>query len=980
MRLSFPVVCAASAAYLVALLALVVAARRVAFLRSVARSPFSYALSLGVYASTWTYYGSVGLSAERGLVSLAVYLGPLLACLLVPILWEPVRRIQTEYQLGSLPDFFAFRFRSQSVGVVATLVLVVASIPYLGQQVLAVSESLHTVTGHEPSASYAVAFCAAMILFTALFSAHQAPKEQRQEGLILAIGAESVVKLVCLLLVGAFALYRAFGGVSGLGAYLAARPELEEGLREPLRSGSSFTTLLLASAAASFLLPRQYEIAFGRGTTARDLRVAGFVFPLFLLILTLPTVPILFAGRVLEVNTGADYYALGIPLSQGARLLSLSTFLGGVSAASAMIIVTVLALSRMVVTHLVLPLKHEILSENAYDRVRWLQRTVMALLVFAGYAFFAGCQRDGLLVLAGISSFVAIAQFIPGLLAALFWPRANGRAFLVGLALGFLVCLVTSVTPLLLPESLRGKWPSLGMLFGIAEHDSWSLPLFAATWLNTSVFVVGSLVFGPRPRELEGAAQCAMGPDAPRAERVVVPSVHAFSERLAPALGEKVAEIEVRRALSEVGALPQAGVETGTVDAALVRGRVERNLSSLVGPVLARMIVHTHLRAEPLLDATLAGALKAARNEADRVRLYLMSVLEELPLGVCALGPEGGIILWNRALERIVGTSALAVIGLPVDALDPAWAALFVTPATRSDSPSREHRVRAGGRVHVVRVHRTPLPSAVFHEADDGGGGTVFLVEDHTKQVVLSAQVTHQDRLASIGRLAAGVAHEIGNPTTAIACLAENIAQLPSDRPEERAAAIMEQTRRIDGIVRTLLGFARTGGGADGLASVPMRVAVGLLPVAPLVDEAITLTRMGRGARRLRFENLCDASLEVLADRQQFVQVLVNLLTNASDASPAGGLVVVDAQAHEEKVVLCVADTGSGIHPDIVERVSEPFFTTKDSTVGAGLGLSVVFAIVREHGGEVTIETEYGVGTRVLVRLPARVSPGGDRV
>jgi len=960
-HLSFALVCAASAAYLVVLLVLVIAARRVASLRRLANSPYSYAISLGVYASTWTYYGSVGFSAERGLVFLAVYLGPLVACLLVPLLWEPVRRIQTAYQLGSLADFFAFRFRSQSVGVVATLVLVVASVPYLGQQVLAVTDSLYAVTGHDPSPSYTLAFCAAMTLFTALFSAHQGPKDERQEGLILAIGVESMVKLVCLLVVGVFAVRHAFGGVAGMGAYLADRPHLEEALREPLRTGGSFSTLLLASTAAAFLLPRQYEIAFGRGTTARDLRVAGFVFPLFLLVLTLPTVPILFAGRALDVGTEADYYALGIPLSQGAPFVSLLTFLGGVSAASAMIIVTVLALSRMVVTHLVLPLKLGILGENAYDRVRWLQRTVMALLIFSGYGFFAARGRDGLLVLAGISSFVAIAQFVPGLLGALFWSRANGHAFLVGLALGCLVWLITSVGPLLLPVELRGSWPSLGALFGVTEHDTWSLPLFAATLVNTGAFVAGSLVFGPRPRELEGAAQCAMDPDAPRAERVVVTSVHAFSERLAPVLGEKVAELEVRRALSEVGA----------VDAARVRGRVERNLSSLVGPVLARMIVNTHLRTEPLLDATLAGALKSAKNEADRVRFYLMSVLEELPLGVCALGPEGGIILWNRALEQIVGTPALSVIGSPVDVLDPAWSAVFTMPTEPLSAASREHRIHAGSRVYVVRVHRTPLPSAVFHGDGEGGGGAVFLVEDYTEQVVLTAQVAHQDRLASIGRLAAGVAHEIGNPTTAIACLAENIAQLPADRPDERAAAILEQTRRIDAIVRNLLGFTRTGVGADGVPSSAPRVAVGLLPVAPVVDEAITLTRMGRDARRLRFENLCDAALEVLADRQQLVQVMVNLLTNASDASAEGGLVVVDAQPQDGSVVLCVADTGTGIHPGIVDRIAEPFFTTKDGAAGAGLGLSVVFAIVREHGGDVTLETEYGVGTRVLVRWPS---------
>jgi signal transduction histidine kinase len=257
----------------------------------------------------------------------------------------------------------------------------------------------------------------------------------------------------------------------------------------------------------------------------------------------------------------------------------------------------------------------------------------------------------------------------------------------------------------------------------------------------------------------------------------------------------------------------------------------------------------------------------------------------------------------------------------------------------------------------------TALPDAV------DSGGLVLLVEDRTEQRALEARVTHQDRLASIGRLAAGVAHEIGNPLTGIASVAQNLQDETGDAETvNRLELILEQTRRIDRIVRTLVGFAHAGSGG-GDVSPARRVPV---RVADVVQEAFTLTRLGRSARAIEMAADVPADAHVLGDRQLLLQVLVNLCTNASDASPDGARVDVRAWQHERA-------PARGGRPRLRHAPCCAF--TRDGTVlhdqgpgeGTGLGLSLVYTILTDHGGTLDVQSEEGVGTTVSVRLPLAV-------
>jgi signal transduction histidine kinase len=285
----------------------------------------------------------------------------------------------------------------------------------------------------------------------------------------------------------------------------------------------------------------------------------------------------------------------------------------------------------------------------------------------------------------------------------------------------------------------------------------------------------------------------------------------------------------------------------------------------------------------------------------------------------------------------------------------------------QGEAVRREARVSVHGLTRELALVKSEIDPTALPEASDSGG-IVLLVEDRTEQYALQARVAHQDRLASIGRLAAGVAHEIGNPLTGIASVAQNLQHdVPDPDAVERLGLIVEQTRRIDRIVRTLVGFAHAGDPAGVQGSPVERVPV---RVADVVQEAFTLTHLGRSGRAVEFVADVPAELAVLGDRQRLAQVLVNLCTNASDASREGARVEVRACASEAQVLIEVADHGAGMTAAVRARAMEPFFTTKMAGEGTGLGLSLVYSILMDLGGTLELDSEPGHGTTVTVRLP----------
>jgi len=966
---------AAAVGYLLLLFLIAYATERGVISRRVARHPLTYALSLGVYASSWTYYGSVGFAKANGYNFLTIYLGVTLSCFLVPVLWIPILRVVRDHQLTSLADLFAFRYQSQAAGVLVTVFMIAFSLPYLALQIRAVTESVGVLTSAPPGA-VGLAFCALVTLFAILFGARHLTPRARHEGLVVAIAFESVVKLGALLLVAAVALFWTLGGASGLDAWLRAHPQALEAMYRPVREGP-WGTLMLLSFAASFLLPRQFHMAFSEGPDERSLKVASWAFPLFLLALNLAVPVILWAGIKLSADGNPDFYVLAVARSSGSNLLSGIAFLGGVSAASAMVIVDTIALAAMCLKHLVLPKLSLANSADLYGGLLWIRRLLIGSIILAGYWAAVMLDRHRGLVELGLISFVAVAQFLPGLFGVLFWQRATRAGFIAGLLGGLTLWVGTLFVPLLVrSEVLSASWdpsPWLGMVPG---KEPWSLATFSSLSVNGLLFGLVSLLTKPKAAEKEAASACAKQLLAQRPLVVAAGSPREFQERLVPLLGVEAAEMEVSQALADLGMTSE---ERRPAELHRLRERIQRNLSGLIGPQVARMVVEAGLELDPRARPALSEHLRfleervresrldlsGSAAELEAFRRYFRRILEDLPLGVCALGPDRDVVIWNRALEQISEISAIRVVGARLNDLPESLAELLMRFV---DEPEirQEARLKISEHERHLSLSKSVIDAAALPRLSSGApGGLVILVEDLSERKALAAQLAHQDRLASIGRLAAGVAHEIGNPLTGIACVAQNLAlETEPEVIQGRIGLILEQAQRIDRIVRGLLRFSRAGGGSslDQVESFPLHDAVG---------EAISLVQLGGEAKRIRCENRCSAALEIEGNRPQLVQVLVNLLSNACDASHPGDRVMVDAKVLDGgRVVVSVVDQGAGMSEAVRHRIFEPFFTTKEIGQGTGLGLPLAYSIVREHGGRMEVQSSPGAGTTVVVELP----------
>ncbi|MBB1517856.1 sensor histidine kinase [Aquipseudomonas guryensis] len=940
--------------------------------RWIIRHPLTYTLSLGVYASAWAFYGTVGLAYQYGFGFLASYLGITGAFLLAPVLLYPILRITRTYQLSSLADLFAFRFRSSWAGALTTLFMLIGVLPLLALQIQAVADSIGILTREPLQNRFALGFCALITLFTILFGARHIATREKHEGLVFAIAFESVVKLLALGGIGLYALYGVFGGPGELELWLLQNQASLTALHTPLQEGP-WRTLLLVFFASAIVMPHMYHMTFTENLNPRAIVSASWGLPLFLLLMSLSVPLILWAGLKLGATTNPEYFTLGLGIAVNSPTLALVAYIGGLSASSGLIIVTTLALSGMALNHLVLPLYQPPAEGNIYRWLKWTRRALIIAIIMAAYGFYLllGAEQD--LANLGIVAFVATLQFLPGALSVLYWPTANRRGFIAGLLTGALVWAVSMLLPLV--SNLQGMQLPLFNVIYTLDDTSWHLAAIGSLAANVLVFTLISLFTEASPEEKSAAEACTVdNVRRPQRRELLATSPQDFAAQLAKPLGAKTAQKEVEQALRDLH-LPFD--ERRPYALRRLRDRIEANLSGLMGPSVAQDIVETFLPYKSGSESYVSedihfiesrledyqSRLTGLAAELDALRRFHRQTLQELPMGVCSLAKDQEILMWNRALEDLTAIPALRVVGSRLDALDEPWQSLLSSFIQQDDEHLHKQQLTLDGEERWINLHK----AAIDEPLAPGNSGLVLLIEDVTETRVLEDQLVHSERLASIGRLAAGVAHEIGNPVTGIACLAQNLREEREDDEEvaELSSQIIDQTKRISRIVQSLMNFAHAG--AQQRAEYPVSLAA-------VAQDAISLLSLNRNATDVQFFNLCDPDHLAKGDPQRLAQVLINLLSNARDASPTGGAIRVSSEASEQSVQLIVEDEGSGIPRAIMDRLFEPFFTTKDPGKGTGLGLALVYSIVEEHYGQITIDSpanpERQLGTRFRVTLP----------
>ncbi len=474
--LAAPLVIVASFAYLLLLFAVAwIGDRRAQQGRSIIDNAWIYALSMAVYCTAWTYFGSVGRAASGGVWFLPIYLGPTLAMVLAWMVVRKMIRIAKTYRITSIADFIASRYgKSPLLAGLVTLITVVGIVPYIALQLKAVSTGYALLTTPLGESAPAVGdwwrdstLYVALLLagFTVVFGTRHLDTTERHEGMVAAIAFESIVKLLAFIAVGVFVTWGMYGGPGDLFARALELPAIKNLLS--LTQGKAFAyeqwfALTVLSMLSVIFLPRQFQVMVVENVNEHHLKRAAWAFPLYMLLINVFVLPIAVGGLLhfSQGNVNSDTFVLSLPLAQGQPLLALVAFIGGLSAATGMVIVETIAVSTMVCNDLVMPLLLRIRrfgSRTGGDFTGVLlgiRRAAIFAVLLLGYLYFHLAGEAYALVSIGLISFAAVAQFAPAMLGGMYWRGGTRGGALAGLLLGFGLWVYT----LMLPSIAKSGW------------------------------------------------------------------------------------------------------------------------------------------------------------------------------------------------------------------------------------------------------------------------------------------------------------------------------------------------------------------------------------------------------------------------------------------------------------------------------------------------------------------------------------------
>ncbi len=626
--------------------------RRAAAGRSIIGNAWTYALSMAVYCSAWTYFGSVGRAAAAGVWFLPIYLGPMLAMILAWMVVRKMIRIARAYRITSIADFISSRYgKSPLLAGLVTLITVVGIVPYIALQLKGISgayalmttpsgEALaHSAHWYTDSTLY---LALALAGFTIVFGARHLDSAERHEGMVAAIAFESIVKLAAFLAVGVFVVWGVYDGLGDLFARAREVPELKRLLT--LGQGKTFAyeqwfALTLLSMLSVIFLPRQFQVMVVENVDERHLRRAAWVFPLYLLLINLFVLPIALGG-LLYFGVGqadAEGFVLSLPLAHGQQALALLVFIGGLSAATGMVIVEAIAVSTMVCNDLVVPLllrlRHLDAARGASGDLKGLllniRRAAIVLILLLGYLYFRLAGEAYALVSIGLISFAAVAQFAPALLGGMYWKGGTRAGALAGLLCGSAVWAYT----LMLPSLAKSGWlPAAFMseglagiellrpeqLFGLRGLDNLTHSLFWSLLANIGAYVTVSLWRAPAASETSQALLFVDVFGRTAASGPVFWRGRAQIADLLPLLGRFLGAPRAR-SLFESYAHERgvARIEQLKPDAQLVQF-VETQLAGAIGSASARIMVSSVVEEESLdLDDVML-----ILDEASQLRAY----------------------------------------------------------------------------------------------------------------------------------------------------------------------------------------------------------------------------------------------------------------------------------------------------------------------------------------------------------------------
>jgi Na+/proline symporter/CheY-like chemotaxis protein len=982
-------------------------------------SALIYPLSLAIYCTSWTFFGSVGFATRTSTDFLAIYVGPILMIGFCTPLLRRVIQLAKSQNITSIADFIAARYgKSQAVAATVAFIAIVGSVPYIALQLKAVASSLETILSEDQAFSsipiigdIALVVTLAMAVFAVLFGTRQTDATEHQHGLMLAVATESIVKLVAFIAVGAFVTFWMFGPVELIERAMKT-PEAVRAISYTPSIGN-FLTMVLLSFCAIMLLPRQFHVSVVENTNDAEVGRARWLFPLYLVAINLFVIPIALAGLV-TFPFGAvdsDMYVLALPIEGSSPLLSVVVFVGGLSAATAMVIVECVALSIMVSNDIIVPL---VLQRGPESRVgkdfgdfllRVRRIAIFAIMVMA-YFYYRALGNTQLAAI-GLLSFAAIAQFAPAFFGGLIWRRANARGAIGGMLVGFAVWFYTLFLPSFMDTNTAGLLLLQQGPFGIPALRPQALfgvdlpPLMhGVLWslsLNILTYIVLSLLRQPSSIErlqAEVFVPNELTPMTPafRRWRTTV-TVQDILSTVAQYLGPERA----RESFEAFAARHRVSLEPAAPADFELLQHAEYLIASSIGAASSRLVMSLLLRKRTVSAKAALKLLDDSHAALHFNREMLQTALNHVRQGIAVFNPDLQLICSNRQFGEILGLPPqLVQIGIPLreileflGAISPssfgdndALMEMRLTAYTTEGEPYLE-RLPDRHMVIEVRANRMPggglvvtfsdvTPSFEAAEALERANATLEKrVRDRTEELtrlnseLALAKSAAEDASISKTRFLAAASHDILQPLNAARLYVTSLVERQNGGEDSRLVEnIDDSLEAIEEILGALLDISRLDAGA-------MKPSITSFRIGDLMRSLeIEFAPIAR-AKGLKL-TFVPSSLPVESDRLLLRRLLQNLISNAIKYTPHGR-VLVGCRRHGTALQIGIYDTGVGV--PILKRgeIFKEFHRLEQGARiarGLGLGLSIVERLARVLNHGIALDANVGGGSFFSVTVP----------
>ncbi len=982
-------------------------------------SALIYPLSLAIYCTSWTFFGSVGFATRTSVDFLAIYIGPILMIGLCTPLFRRVIQLAKSQHITSIADFIAARYgKSQAVAATVALIAIIGSVPYIALQLKAAAASLETILSEDQAFSHipiigdiALMVTLAMATFAVLFGTRQTDATEHQHGLMLAVATESIVKLVAFLTAGAFVTFWMFGPHELIQRAMKT-PEAVRAI-EYTPSIGNFLCMVGLSFFAIMLLPRQFHVSAVENSSDSEVSRARWLFPLYLVAINLFVIPIAIAGLVTFPfgAVDADMYVLALPIEAESPLLSVGVFVGGLSAATAMVIVECVALSIMVSNDIVVPLvlQRSGASREGKDFGDFLLR-VRRFAIFAIMAmayFYYRALGNTQLAAIGLLSFAAIAQLAPSFFGGLFWRRATARGAMGGMLVGFAVWVYTLFLPSFLDTSTAGLMLLQHGPFGIEALRPQALfgadlsPLLhGVVWslsLNLLTYVVLSLARQPSSIELVQAdlfVPNTLTPIAPtlRRWRSTV-TVQDIQTTVAQYLGPDRARhsFEAFAITHHVPLEPSAPADFELLQHA------EHLIASSIGAASSRLVMSLLLRKRTVSAKAALKLLDDSHAALHFNREILQTALNHVRQGIAVFDADLQLICSNRQFAEILGLPPhLVQLGIPLPEILEFMGAIAAPDLGDSEAllkrrlaaytaEGEPYLERLPDRHTVIEVRSNRMPGGglvltfsdvtpSFEAAEQLERANATLekrVRDRTEELtrlnseLALAKSTAEDANISKTRFLAAASHDILQPLNAARLYVTSLVERQNGGEDSRLVEnIDDSLEAIEEILGALLDISRLDAGA-------MTPSISSFKIGDLMRSLEIEFAPSARAKGLEL-TFVSCSLPVESDRSLLRRLLQNFISNAIKYTPHGR-VLVGCRRHGQSLKICIYDTGVGI--PIVKRteIFKEFHRLEQGARiarGLGLGLSIVERLARvlDHG--IAIDANPGGGSVFSVTVP----------